>query len=582
MHNDAGATTAWSAQQWTATAYQLAMQSAPCGIFMCDAHGVFTMVNPAYERITGYSSSQLIGKLRFDALHDPSELALRQGELASPPVRDIVGLHPDSEMIASQGAEADWTYLRRNGARVTVTLALSRLTQADGQTAGYVGTVFDNSRRPRNGLQLWHLLHHDPLTGLPNQELLEERLGLALERAKTGSDPVLLVLLELDNLRKLRDTLGHAAADIAIKQVAARLKRLCGDEHVLGLMRGSLFVMISTGRNTLSAEREAALLAEVSRPIPFASATLHVSASIGVSSYPTAGNDARALLQRAMLALHAASRSGGGTARHFDFGMQTQSARRNHLESLLREAVETRQFSLAYQPQVDLRTGHITRTETLLRWQHPRLGAVGPAEFVPMAEDLGLMDELGAWVVDTACQQAVRLHAKFGQSPCMAINISPTQLRDRKLYGVVASALERWQLPPGYLELEITEGLLLDNTRQVSDTLQSLRKLGVAIAIDDFGTGYSSFAYLARFPVNRIKIDRSLVRAISSVKNGDAIISAIIGMAHALGIKVTAEGVETAAHARRLGELGCDEAQGFWFPRPLTAQALENALAPIA
>jgi len=578
---DAQATTAWSAQQLAAAAYQLAMQSAPCGMFMCDAQGVFTMVNPAYERITGYPAAQLIGKCRFDALHDPSEVAVRQDELSNPPVRDIVGVLPGAPLMANQGAEADWTYLRRNGSRLAVTLALTRLSDARGQTAGYVGTVFENPRRHRNGLQLWHLLHHDPLTGLPNQELLEERLGLALERAKARSEPVLLVLLELDNLRTLRDTLGQGAADAAVKQVAARLKRLCGDDHVLGLMRGSLFVMISSGRNTLSAEREAALLAEVSRPIPFAPATLHVTASVGISSYPTAGNDPRALLQRALLALNAASRSGGGTARHFDFGMQTQSVRRNHLEALLREAVEARQFSLAYQPQVDLRTGRITRAETLLRWRHPQLGAIGPAEFVPMAEDLGLMDELGEWVLDGACQQAVRLLAKFGQSPCMAINVSPTQLRDRKLYGIVAAALERWRLPPGSIELEITEGLLLDNTRQVVDTLHSLRKLGVEIAIDDFGTGYSSFAYLTRFPVNRIKIDRSLVRAISSVKNGDAIISAIIGMAHALGIKVTAEGVETAAHARRLGELGCDEAQGFWFSRPLTAQALENALAPI-
>lgn len=581
MQIDAQATTAWSAQQLAAAAYQLAMQSAPCGMFMCDAQGVFTMVNPAYERITGYPAAQLIGKCRFDALHDPSEVAVRQDELSNPPVRDIVGVLPGAPLMANQGAEADWTYLRRNGSRLAVTLALTRLSDARGQTAGYVGTVFENPRRHRNGLQLWHLLHHDPLTGLPNQELLEERLGLALERAKARSEPVLLVLLELDNLRTLRDTLGQGAADAAVKQVAARLKRLCGDDHVLGLMRGSLFVMISSGRNTLSAEREAALLAEVSRPIPFAPATLHVTASVGISSYPTAGNDPRALLQRALLALNAASRSGGGTARHFDFGMQTQSVRRNHLEALLREAVEARQFSLAYQPQVDLRTGRITRAETLLRWRHPQLGAIGPAEFVPMAEDLGLMDELGEWVLDGACQQAVRLLAKFGQSPCMAINVSPTQLRDRKLYGIVAAALERWRLPPGSIELEITEGLLLDNTRQVVDTLHSLRKLGVEIAIDDFGTGYSSLAYLTRFPVNRIKIDRALVRALSSAQKGDAVIRAIIEMAHALGIQVTAEGVETAAHARRLSELGCDEAQGFWFSRPLTAQALENALAPI-
>ncbi|WP_299454181.1 EAL domain-containing protein [uncultured Pigmentiphaga sp.] len=581
MQIDAQPPTAWSAQQLTVAAYRLAAQSAPCGIFMCDSRGVFTMVNPAYERLTGYEAAQLVGKLCLDALLDPSELALRRAELWNPPVRDVVAVQPEGSLTAAHGMEAEWTYLRPNGMRATVAQALTRLCDARGNILGYVGTAFENPRRQRDALPLWHLLHHDPLTGLPNQELLEERLGLALERARRTNEPVLLALLELDNLRTLRDSLGQAAADAAVKHVAARLKRLCGDDQLLGVMRGSLFAIISTGHHTLASDRELALLAEVSRPIPFISSTLHMTASIGVSSYPSAGSEPRALFQRALLALNAASRSGGGVARHFDFGMQTQSARRAHLESLLREAVDARQFSLAYQPQIHLESGRITRTETLLRWKHHQLGAIGPAEFVPMAEDLGLMEELGAWVLDAACQQVVRLLAKFGHAPCMAINVSPAQLRDRKLSGVVADALERWQLPPGSIELEITEGLLLDNTHQVIDTLHNLRKLGVEIAIDDFGTGYSSLAYLTRFPVNRIKIDRALVRALSSAQKGDAVIRAIIEMAHALGIQVTAEGVETAAHARRLSELGCDEAQGFWFSRPLTAQALENALAPI-
>ncbi|VCU72211.1 Phytochrome-like protein cph2 [Pigmentiphaga humi] len=548
-------------------------------MFMADAQGTFTMVNAAYERLCGYPAEQLIGKLRFEALHDPAELAMRREELIAPPVRNAIEL-AGTPFTADQGMETDWTYLRSNGSPVAVTLALTRLADHAGLTVGYVGMAFDHVSR--KGVQLWHLLHHDPLTGLPNQDLLEERLETTLQRSRSTHEPVLLVLLELDNLRKLRDTLGQPAADTALKQVAARLKRLCGDNHMLGLMHNTLFGMVSSGRNTLPADFGATLLAEVSRPIPFEATMLHLSASIGVSSFPAAGSDPRALVQRALLALNAASRAGGGIMRHFDFGLQAQSVRRNHLEVLLREAVQAQRFTLAYQPQIELRSGRITRAETLLRWRHPKLGTVGPSEFVPVAEDLGLMNELGSWVLEAACQQAALFLAKFGNSPSLAINISPTQLRDRKLYGLVASALERWNVPPSCIELEITEGLLLENTRQVIDTLQNLRKLGVEIAIDDFGTGYSSFAYLAHFPVDRIKIDQALVRAISSVKNGDAIIGAIINMAHALDIKVTAEGVETAAHARRLAELGCDEAQGYWFSRPLTAQALENALTPFS
>ncbi len=561
-------------------AWRLAAQAAPCGLFVCNPDGIFIFVNAVFEQLTGYSADQLIGELSFESLHEPQALMSRRLEIRRPAMTTQVdSAHPLTPVGPASGT--DWTYLKSDGSHVPVKLTLNRLVDEKDNTRGYVGAVFDNAGSAHEHARPWQLFYRDTLTGLPGRAWMEERLELAIERAKASGEPVLLVLIELHDLRHVRDIGGEAAVRLVVEQAARYLRNCCTKGQTLGMLQDTRFAMVCTGQTHLDAETQAALLAAASRAVQYETNILHVKASVGASAFPAAGSDVPALLQRAVMALNAARQSGGNIARHFEFDMQMQSSRRRLLETYLGTAIDASQLTLVYQPQVNLQSGHIDFAEALLRWQHPVLGAVSPAEFIPLAEELGQIDALGAWVLDEACKQAARIATKFGKSPRIGINVSPLQLRNSEFFQMVESALKLRNLPPAYLEVEITEGVLLDDTELMLDTLKRLKALGVGIAIDDFGTGYSSFSYLTRLPVNHLKIDRSLVCAMEPGSDSEPVVSAIVAMAHALSMNVTAEGVETKYQADRLRELGCDNAQGYWFSRPLSAAAFENILTPL-
>lgn len=558
---------------------KLAFDATPCGLFLCDADGRFLAANNAFERLTGYAVQELTGALTIAEVLNARQFALRGSRLlgreqryCAPPLSSPHEANVDSEL--------EWTCVRRDQVRVDVLLGLAPIASPGGGISGYAGWMADNSQRAWRQNQLWYRSHHDALTELPNQALLLEHLEISLQHRRQRNEPIRLAVIEVDNMRTVLDSLGQDAADATARTVAARLRgRLDRGEHLAAVETGQ-FALVSIGNTRMDAQSATDLLALVCAPITFASTIIRPNASIGIASFPESGQDGATLLHRARLALSAARQDGGGIARHFEFDMQTSSSKRHALELMLRRAVDDEALSLAFQPQINLKTGDISLAEALLRWKHPERGNISPADFIPIAEATGLILPIGEWVIRKACRQAVRILTRYGECPRIAVNVSPVQFRRQDVLGIVRRELRAANLDPRYLEVEITEGVLLNDTEQSIATLQGLRELGVEIAIDDFGTGYSSLSYLTRFKVDRIKIDRSLVVAMMGSAHGTAIVSAILALAHALDVHVTAEGVETEEQANMLKELGCDEIQRFWFSRALTPQAFEQILAP--
>ncbi|AIP30938.1 diguanylate cyclase domain protein [Paraburkholderia xenovorans LB400] len=552
-----------------------ALASAPCGMFICRADGTFDSVNAAFEKLTGFAAEELIGRRTFESLLDPAELARRRAEL------------PQLEMVTSR-YESEWSFLRRNGTPIRVVLALAPLVagpaHAGGAGAGpacYVGMAFDMTRYAQSEARLWYVAHHDGVTRLPNQTLFTERLELTIARCQRNGSGFTVLIAELDHLRKLRDALGLHAAELVLQIVGERLRGLFPNDGTIASIGGTQFALLVNETGAAADAFAAEALARIAEAIDYAGTALNITASIGIVAYPADGGDAPTLMRRAGVALSAASAVTGNAVRRFSAALEGQAARRFELETMLREAIERQQLHLVYQPQVTLSTGRIAQVETLLRWNHPQRGLISPVEFVPVAEEAGLIEQIGEWVIRTACRDAGKLLRLTGTLPRFAVNVSPQQFQRQNLFETIREALDEAALDPSYLEVEITEGVLLGDTEQALQTLFALRELGVEVAVDDFGTGYSSLAYLTRFPLNRLKIDRSFVMRMSTDSQCEALVGAIIAMAHALKSRVTAEGVETAEQAAQLEALGCDEAQGFWFSRPITVGALRNLLRPL-
>jgi diguanylate cyclase len=552
-----------------------ALAAAPYGMFICNANGVFEVVNDAFEKLTGLTAAELVGRRTFESLHDPAELARRRAEL------------PSLATICSR-YEGEWTYTRRNNSPVRVMLALAPVVGDGGQpclpgerAARYVGVVIDMTRYAQSEARLWYVAHHDGVTRLPNQTLFTERLELMIARCRRSGGGFTVLVVELDHLRKLRDALGLHAAELVLQIVGERLRGLFPHDGTIASLGGTQFALLVNECGPHAAAFADEALARIAESIDYGGTPLNITASIGIVAYPQDGADAPTLMRRAGVALSAASAVNGHAVRPFSPALEGQAARRFELETMLREALERQQLHLVYQPQVTLATGRIAQVETLLRWNHPQRGLISPVEFVPVAEESGLIEQIGEWVIRTACREAGKLLRQAGTLPRIAVNVSPQQFQRQTLFETIRDALDDAALDPSYLEVEITEGALLGDTEQALHTLHALRELGVEVAVDDLGTGYSSHAYLTRFPLNRLKIDRSFVTGMTTDPQSAAVVGAIIAMAHALKLRVTAEGVETAEQAAQLEALGCDEVQGFWFSRPLTVAALLNVLKPL-
>lgn len=429
-------------------------------------------------------------------------------------------------------------------------------------------------------VELDHLAHHDALTNLPNRMLMQDRLGQAIEVARRQRRQLAVMYMDLDRFKHINDSLGHAVGDELLKSVTQRLVACVRHSDTVSRQGGDEFMLLlpyieHAGDAAVSAQKMLAALAE---PHHIDGSDIHISVSIGISIYPDDGQDAQTLIKCADTAMYYAKENGRNSYKFFEQDMNTRAVQRQLIESSLRQALDRQEFVLHYQPKINLQSGIIVGAEALVRWQHPQRGLLSPVEFVPVAEDSGLIRPIGRWVLREACLQA-RAWLRAGLPPItVAVNTSALEFRAEDFLENLRAILEETQLEPRYLELELTESVFMRDAESTGSLLQAIAGLGVKLAIDDFGTGYSSLSYLSRFPIDTLKIDQSFVNRMNCSPDDANIVSAVISMGKSLRQQVIAEGVETPEQHTRLLALHCDEGQGYYFGRPVPAEALATLL----
>ena len=527
------------------------LDTIPFSIVATDVRGRIMTANPAATALLGYEREELVGA----PLSVVDGLERRRRADGSP-------------VLAETGRdEAEWVYRRRDGSTVPVQESVVRLDAEGGRTLGFLVVAYDITHRIETRDRVEHLATHDSLTNLPNRALLVRHLESALEDVERGAEHLALVQLDLDHFKRVNDSLGHHIGDELLVVVAERLLAWARAGDLVARLGGDEFVVVLHDLPPAADldHRLDELMADVLAPVVVHGYELAVTGSIGAVRCPADGRDAVTLLKHADIAMYDAKAAGRNTVRWFEPRLLAENDGRLALSAALRQALEHDELSLAFQPQLDLASGVVVGVEALARWTSPALGPVPPDRFIPVAEDGGMIGQLGAWVLRSACAALVRVQEDLGRPLRLAVNVSPRQLRGRAWLEEIAEALDAAGVAPSQLEVEITEGLLVEDHEDVVATLEALRALGVTIVVDDFGRGYSSLAYLTRFPVDKIKIDRSFVQEITCADTDAAIVDAIIVMAHALGMTVVAEGVETADQERYLRERGCDEVQGYHY-----------------
>jgi diguanylate cyclase (GGDEF)-like protein len=429
-------------------------------------------------------------------------------------------------------------------------------------------------------LQMAHSAQHDFLTGLPNRMLLNDRVSQAIAFAQRHVKKVAVLFLDLDGFKHINDSLGHPIGDELLQSVARRLEDCVRGADTVSRQGGDEFIVLLS---EVEQAEDAAITARrmlqtVAEAHSIDQHDLHVTTSIGVSVYPDDGLDAETLVKNADTAMYQVKENGPQSYKFFKPAMNVRAVERQSIEESLRRALERHEFALHYQPKINLRTGEITGAEALIRWTHPVRGPVAPAEFIPVAEDCGLIQPIGNWVLREACQQA-RAWAKAGLPlASMAVNISAIEFRNDSFLEGVFAVLEDTGLDPRSLELELTESVLMKRAESTESVLKNLRARGVQLAVDDFGTGYSSLSYLRKFPIDSLKIDQSFVRQITATPDDTAIVSAVISMGRSLNLRIIAEGVETQQELAFLQAHQCDEAQGYYFSRPVPPQQFAKLL----
>jgi diguanylate cyclase (GGDEF)-like protein len=429
---------------------------------------------------------------------------------------------------------------------------------------------------------VYRLAYYDDLTGLPNRNYFTERVSEQL--AAGGRSPAAVVFVDIDNFMRLNNSFGYTTGDALMRQMAARLEKCAGNQALLARFRGDEFAMfIADARDRAGIEKlMEGVRASMSRPFSHESLEFDLSVSMGICMYPDDGEDAATLITHAEGAMAQAKREPGTAWRYYDRKTVEVASQRVVLEAALRRAVERRELFLNFQPIADVKTGRIVGTEALVRWRHPENGVIPPDRFIPIADESGLIIQIGEWVMNEACKQTKAWHDMGFGELCISVNVSAVQFAQTQLLGQVRNALNRSGLAPRFLELEITESVLMRDAEATVNTLRALKEMGVRLAMDDFGTGYSSLSYLKRFPIDALKIDKSFTQDISIDRDGSAIVCAIAALGRSLQLKLVAEGVETSEQRAFLIEQQCDRMQGYLLSKPLPAEQMTHYLGQVA
>jgi len=550
---------------------------SPFCMIATDHNGIITSANPAAERMLAYSAAELIGQ-NVSILHEPNEMTQRARELADQYGTDSLQGHQVLHAIPEKGApeEREWTYVRRDASKLPVNLTVTSLKDPAGTSVGFLGIAYDLTERKRADEYIQHIAHHDPLTGLPTRTLLRDRLEVAIERARRSHDHLAVIMVDLDNFKRVNDSLGHQAGDKLLAEVSKRLKDSIRKSDTVARMGGDEFIVLLPDLRDANDAQVLALklLDEISKPIHLGSHQLTVTASCGISIFPEC-EQIDDLFKNADLAMYRIKGRGRNGVEVYTPGIGIESLKKLKMESALRTALKDNAFEIVYQPQISLANNHLIGVEALLRWKSAEFGFVPPTTFIPIAEETGLIVSIGEWVLRNACKEIAALQAEIGKELSVAINISPRQFQQKNFPETVERALRISGLSPHQVELEITEQLLMVDSEESLEIMERVRKLGVHFAIDDFGTGFSNMAYITRFAVDRIKIDRSFISKCDANTNGRVVTSAIIALAHNLDIEVVAEGVETTSHVDTLLQMKCDIAQGYLYSKPLSLKALK-------